>query len=60
MKMKTFEFIRWTGAKTIIKATSIEFICGGGIAFYNECVLVLAVKHGDWNNLKDISEMSND
>lgn len=51
---RVYEFVRWSGGKKRVTADEVRFTAGGGIAFWSGGRLELAVKHGDWNNLREV------
>lgn len=51
----TYDFTRWSGRHERIAATEVTFP-GGALVFYDNGHLVLAVKSGDWNNLREVAE----
>ena len=51
--MPVFEFTRWSGRVQSIAADNVSFPAGALVFWTGERV-VLAVKPGDWNDLRDI------
>lgn len=53
--MTTWEFRRWSSRIQTVTAHRVEFTNAGDLVFRNkEGRLILAVKHEDWNDLKEI------
>lgn len=49
-----FEFLRWdtvVGERTVVEAETVSFD-GGALVFRTGLAIVLAVKAGDWNDLR--------
>lgn len=51
--MTTYDFTRWSGGHERVSATEVTFP-GGALVFRDGDRLVLAVKPGDWNNLREV------
>lgn len=51
--MPVFEFTRWSGRTESVAADEVTFPAGA-LVFRSRDRIVLAVKPGDWNNLRDI------
>lgn len=52
--MPTYSFTRWAGRHERLFATDVSFD-GGALVFRDGDRLVLAVKPGDWNDLREVS-----
>jgi hypothetical protein len=50
--MSTFEFTRWSGRAETVEAAAVEFDGGALIFTTDDGEVVLAVKPGDWNNVR--------
>jgi hypothetical protein len=50
--MSTFEFTRWSGRAETVEADAVEFDGGALIFTTDDGEVVLAVKPGDWNNVR--------
>ena len=55
-QIRVYQFTRWSGKTMLVHATRVEFTTSGGLAFWKEHWLVLAVNKSDWNNLREISD----
>jgi len=55
-QLRTYEFTRWSGEKTVIAATQIKFTSGGGVVFLEGSELRLAVNRHDWNNIHELDD----
>ena len=60
MRMPEFEFTRWSGRVQRVEAERVEFAQGGSLVFWDNDVLVLAVKQGDWNDVCQVQPSSDD
>lgn len=56
MRERTWEFTRWSSHTERVTACRVEFAPGGALVFEAEDHIVLAVKPGDWNNLREVRE----
>lgn len=50
-----YEFTRFSGRQELIAATTVTFTPGGDLAFTHGDRIILAVRAGDWNNLRQLS-----
>jgi hypothetical protein len=51
--MAVYEFKRWSGRIESVAADEVAFPAGA-LVFRSRDLIVLAVKPGDWNDLRDI------
>ncbi len=55
-ELRTFTFTRWSGHQESVVAATVEVGPGGTLIFRDDTRLVLAVRAGDWNNLREAGQ----